>query len=123
VQSFSFQSDLANMLFDTPADPMRERFETDLVERFRALSEKMSNRQLFRHAPKIDGWLLPRLSGRNFLTVAKLVELRAPSAIENMPRLRAARAHAQRAAELSQILSPVALERVLEALRTAEPQR
>jgi len=120
VNSFSFQSDLANMLFDTAANPDRDAFESSLVERFRQAASVMSSADLRRHAGRIDERLFPHLSGRNFLAVAKLIELRAPSAVENMPRLKEYRRHASRAAELAQILSPAALDRVIEALVAAD---
>lgn len=120
MAEFSFQSDLANMLFDTPAESSREVYETELVERFRATVQVMTSAELFRAAPKINGNLLPRLSGRNFLAVAKLMELRAPAALANMSRLRDAQRHAQRVSELAQILSPKALDRVIEALKAAD---
>lgn len=80
----------------------------------------ISSRDIFRRAAMIDAYLLPKLSGRGILFVAKTIELRAPAAIEVMPRLRALRAHASRAQELSQILAPAALVRVIDALRAAE---
>lgn len=123
MQTFSFQSDLANMLFDTPADPTRAQYEAQLVERFREAVSMASSRDLFRRAQMIDAYLLPKLSGHGVLAVAKLMELRAPAAIEVMPRLRAIRSHAARAHELSQILSPAALMRVIEALKTADASR
>jgi hypothetical protein len=120
VNTFSFQSDLANTLFDTPADPAREQFEVALVEEFLATVTVMTSRQIFQHAPEIDRTLLSRLSGRNFLAVAKVIEMRAPSAIETMRRLRKAREHAQQAAELAKILSPEALDRVIRVLKSVE---
>jgi len=123
VENFSFNSDLANMLFGTPPDPSREVFETELVERFEVAVRSMTPRELNRHATKVDAWLLPRLSGKNLLYVAKIMESRAPAALELMPRLRARKSHAMRAAELAQILSPVALERVISALRAADVNR
>jgi hypothetical protein len=123
VDKFKFQSDLANMLFNTPADPSRDVFESDLVERFREAASVMQPKDISRHAAKIDNFLLPKLSGRNFLAVAKLIEMRQPSAIENMPRLSKQRKLGAQAAELAQILSPLALERVIEALRAAEANR
>lgn len=123
MEHFSFQSDLANMLFDTAAEPERAQYEADLVERFIQAISVVSSRELFRRAQMIDAFLLPRLSGRGVLVVAKHMELRAPAAIEVMPRLRMFRSHAVRAHELSQILSPAALSRVIEALRAAETSR
>lgn len=120
MQTFSFQSDLANMLFDTPADPTRAQYEAELVERFQSVVSVASSRDIFRKAQMIDAYLLPKLSGRGMLVVAKLIELRAPAAIEVMPRLRSFRSHAVRAHELSQILSPAALSRVIDALKSAE---
>lgn len=123
MQTFSFQSDLANMLFDTPPDPLRAQYEAELVERFNQVVSVASSRDLFRRAQMIDAYLLPKLSGRGVLAVAKQMELRAPAAIEVMPRLRVFRSHAVRAHELSQILSPAALTRVIEALRAADTNR
>lgn len=123
MKTFSFQSDLANMLFDTPADPTRAQYEDELVERFKEAVSVANSRDLLRKAQMIDAFLLPKLSGRGVLAVAKLMELRSPAAIEVMPRLRVFRGHAVRAYELSQILSPAALSRVIEALRAADANR
>ncbi len=108
------------MLFDTPPDPSRAVYEAQLLERFIAMVAVASSRDLFRRAQRIDAILLPRLSGRGVLAVAKQMELRAPAALEVMPRLRALQKHAVRAHELSQILSPTALNRVIEALQVAD---
>lgn len=120
MSTFTFQSDLANMLFDTPPNPDRDHFEADLVERFRGALSTMRSQDIVRHAARIDERLLPSLSGRNLLAVAKLIELRAPAAIALMPRLSDHRRHAMKAAELAQILSPVALGRVIAALNAAD---
>lgn len=120
---FSFRSELANTLFDTPPNPDRDAYEVALVDRFRAAVEGASSKEIFRSAHRIDSYLLPKLSGRNLLAVAKIIEMKAPAALDTMPRLRAHRAHAARAAELAQILSPNALERVISALRQGESTR
>jgi hypothetical protein len=117
----SFHSDLANMLYNTPADPAREAFEVDMVERIVKLLDAKTSNEIFRHGAKIDAYFLPMLSGRNYLQVAKYIEARAPAAIAGMPRLRMALARAQQAAELSQILSPVSLTQVIKALRGDDP--
>lgn len=116
VKSVSFQSGLANILFGSAADPTRERTEVESVERFRALVEQATSSQIFKVAPYVDAVLIPRLSGRNRLAVAKLIEVRAPAAIENMPHLRRQREHLRKSAELAQTLSPAALAQMIAAL-------
>lgn len=113
----SFLSDLANVLYDTPPRMEREAEEVSVVKRLEAIFKKATSQQIFRNAPFIDAHLLPLLSGRNWLAVAKLIELSAPAAIENMPRLHRHRDHLRRSHELAQVLSSRSLSKMIEALR------
>lgn len=119
----SFQSELANILFGSAADPTRERLEVSAVERFAGWISEATSRQVFKEGPFIDANLVRVLSGRNRLAVAKLIEARAPAAIENMPRLRKDREHLRKSAELAQILSPAALVQLMAALTADQEQR
>lgn len=116
TKAVSFQSDLANILFGSAADPTRERSEVEYVERFSGLLTQATSSQIFKIGPYVDAMLIPRLSGRNRLAVAKLIEARAPAAIENMPNLRRDREHLRKSAELGQILSPASLAQMIAAL-------
>jgi hypothetical protein len=118
----SFQSDLANVIFGAAPDPVREPDERAAVTQFAKLLESATSTQIFKQGPYIDAMLVPRLSGRNLLHVAKLIEARAPAAIENMPRLRKLREHLRKSAELAKILSPAALNQMIQAL-SAEPKQ
>lgn len=117
ANTVSFQSDLANVIFGTAADPTREVAEAEAVERFRAEIENATSTQLMKAGPYIDAVLIPRLSGRNRLAVAKLIEARAPAAIQNMPNLKRQREHLRMSAEIAQIVAPAALRQMIEALR------
>jgi hypothetical protein len=116
VRPHSFLSDLAAVLYDTPAEIERESQEVAIVKRLESMLETATSSQIFRHGPFIDAHLLPHLSGRNLLAVARLMELRAPAAIENMPRLREKRERLKRGWDLAQVLSPRALANMIAAL-------
>lgn len=117
AQPASFASPLANIIFGSAPDPTREELESGAVERFSALVEKATSTEIFRIAPFIDAVLVPMLSGRNLLAIMKLIEKRAPAAIENMPTVRKHREHLRRSVELAQMLAPPALERMIRAIR------
>ncbi|MEJ8837705.1 hypothetical protein [Ramlibacter sp. AN1133] len=119
----SFQSELANVLFGSAADPTRERQEVELVQRFVDEVASATSLQIFKIAPYVDAMLVPHLSGRNRLAVAKLIETRSPAAIENMPNLRRQREHLRRSAEFAKILSPQALELMIAALQADAKHR
>lgn len=112
----SFQSDLANVIFGSAPDPEREVAELQAVKRLNEALAAATSMQIFRLGPYVDAVLLPRLSGRNLLAVAKLFEVRAPASISNMPNLRKMRDHLRRSAELASILSPASLTQMIEAL-------
>ena len=83
-EDVSFNSDLANVLFGTAADPEREPQEVGIVERMSRIFETATSSQIFRHAPFVDAVVFPRLSGRNLLAVAKLIERRySPGLVQN----------------------------------------
>jgi hypothetical protein len=115
AKNVAFRSPLANVIFGSAADPTRERFEAGCVERFTAALGQASSNAIFKQAPFLDAGLV-LLSGRNKLAVAKLIEARAPAAIENMPELRKDREHLRKAAELEQILSPTSIAQMIAAL-------
>jgi hypothetical protein len=117
AQPASFASPLANIIFGSAPDPTREEMEFSAVERFRSVLGKATSTEIFRLAPYIDAVFVPMLSGRNLLAVMKLIELRAPAAIENMPTVRKHREHLRRSVEMAQMLSPAALERMIAAIR------
>lgn len=119
----SFQSDLANVIFGSAPDPTREPFELSAVLQLHKHFERATSTQIFRLAPYVDAVLVPRLSGRNLLSVAKLLEVRAPASIETMPNLRRHREHLRKTMELGQILSPAALGRMIDALRLDDQKK
>lgn len=108
------------MLFNTPPDPSRAAYESEILNAFKTQMALATSRDIFKLSPKIDQFVLPKLSGRNILEVAKTIELQSPASIDNIPRLRKLRTHAEIAAELSQILSPVSLSQVIAALSYEE---
>lgn len=111
----SFQSELANVWYGTPASPEREPEEVAIVERLRSLLSTSGSKEIFGVAPLIDAMVMPVLSGRNALAVAKMIEVRAPMAIPSMPRLHAMQSELSRVAELDGILR--GLPRMIEALK------
>lgn len=113
LETSSFNSPMANLIFGTAPDPTREVMEAEAVERFRQMIELLSSREIFRLGPFIDAVLIPKLSGRNQLAVMKMIESRSPATIESMPTVRKAREHLRRASEVAQILAPAVLERVI----------
>jgi hypothetical protein len=113
----SFLSDLAQVLFDTPADQSREALEQKVVERTLQLLNRATPRQIVRVAAFIDYHLLPSLSGRNFLAVAKLLEVRAPAALEVMPKMRQKREVLKRAERLAGVLQADNIQRLIDVVR------
>lgn len=114
--SAAFGAELAAILFDTPADPDREVQELEVVAKFEAWIHKADRRRIWAMALYIDEMIVPILSGKNLLHAAKLLEQRAPTVIDSMPNLRRHKDHLQRAAELGEILSPIALGRLMAAV-------
>lgn len=116
LKNTSFQSDLANVMFDTAPDPEREPHELAAVNRIFSLFETATSQQIFKHAPMVDRDLIPCLSGRNLLAVAKLIEARSPAAIDNMPHLSKRQKELLVVSELAQIFAPAALAQMAEVL-------
>lgn len=114
--SAAFGAELAAVLFDTPADPDREAQEMAVVEKFDAWIQKADRKRIWAMALYIDEMIVPILSGKNLLHVARLLEQRAPTVIDSMPNLRKHKDHLQRSAELGEILSPRALDRLIAAV-------
>lgn len=114
--SAAFGAELAAVLFDTPADPDREVEEQGVVSKFDAWIQKADRKKIWAMALYIDEMIVPILSGKNLLHVARLLEQRAPTMIDSMPNLRKHKDHLQRAAELGEILSPRALDRLIAAV-------
>ncbi len=117
--SASFSGQLANILYDTPADPDRDADEVMIVERLTnwVTSSGRTRKQIWVMSLYIDEQLIPLLSGKNLLQIAKLFEDRAPAMITQMRNLRAHKEHLERAAEMAEILSPDSLDRLLSAVR------
>lgn len=114
--SVAFSAELASILFDTPANPAREAQEIEVVRKFEVWIRKTDRKRIWSMALLIDEQVVPLLSGKNLLHVAKLLEDRAPTVIESMTNLRRHKEHLQRAAELAEILSPSALDKLISAL-------
>jgi hypothetical protein len=114
--SAAFDAELAAVLFDTPADPDREVQEQAVVEKFDAWIQKADRKKIWAMALYTDEMIVPILSGKNLLHVARLLEQRAPTVIESMPNLKKHKDHLLRAAELGEILSPRALDRLIAAV-------
>lgn len=119
----SFSSDLANVMLGTPPEPQRAAFESMVVGRVAALLMHATSRQIYRIAPWIDERVLSLLSGRNLLHLAKIIEMRAPAAIENMPLLRAHQGRLRHGSEVSQIFSSRSLDLMIEVLSDDEARR
>jgi hypothetical protein len=116
--SVAFSAELASILFDTPANPQRDGREVEVVRKFEDWIRKTDRTRIWRMALMIDDEFVPVLSGKNLLHVAKLLEDRAPTIIDSMPNLRRHKEHLQRAAELAEILSPSALDKLISALHS-----
>lgn len=110
-------SDLAQVLFDTPADQSREAMEQQVVERVTLLLNKATPGRIARHAAFIDFHLLPTLSGRNFLAVARLLEVLSPAALEMMPKMRQKREVLKRAERLAGVLQADNIQRLIDVVR------
>lgn len=119
--SAAFGAELAAVLLDTPADPDREVQEVEVVSKFETWIHKVDRRKIWAMALYIDETIVPVLSGKNLLHVAKLIEQRAATVIDSMPNLRRHKEHLQRAAELGEILSPMSLGRLVAAVGAANP--
>jgi len=76
--------------------------------------------QIHRDGPWIDHNILRHLSGRNYLHLARLIEERAPAAIENMLRLREKKKELVKSAEIERIFAPASLSLMIEALEMEE---
>ena len=114
--STSFTSEVANVLYSTPPDPSRHDLERRLLEETMSQLKRSTSVQIFRTGPQID-LVFSMLSGVNFLQLARLIELRAPAAIENMPILRSHREHLRNSAETAKVLA--GLPALIESLRMA----
>jgi len=113
----SFSSDLASVLFDTPAAQHREAMERQLVQGLTQILEQISPAKVMRNGPFIDAHIIPHLSGRNLLAAARLIEALAPATVENMPKLRQRREVLRRAHELVPVLSGRNVERLIAVIR------
>lgn len=117
--SASFSDELASVLFNTPPDPMRDGDEVEVVQKFEEWIRNADRRAIWRMALLIDVQITPLLSGKNLLHVARLLEERAPTVIESMTNLNRHKSHLRRSAELAEILSARALDRLNAALAEA----
>lgn len=114
--STAFSGELANVLFGTPADPDRDAAEVEIVNRIEKWINTASKKRIWTVALFIDDTLIPLLSGKNLLHVARLIEDRADAVITQMRRLRSYREHLEKAAEMAEILSEKNMNRLTAAL-------
>ncbi|HWS25828.1 MAG TPA: hypothetical protein VN259_04560 [Xanthomonadales bacterium] len=119
-QSTNFSSPLAAVMFGSAPPAELAALEHQFVEGVEQLLANSTSMQIHRLAPSIDHDILRHLSGRNFLHVARLIERRAPAAIENAPRLHRERKELIKGAELERIFAPASLNLLIEALRADE---
>lgn len=117
--SSAFSGDLANILYGTPADPDRDAQEVKIVQRMEQWIMTASKKKLWMAALYIDDEIVPLLSGKNLLQLARLIESRAEVVISQMRRLRTHREHLEVAAEMAEILSPKNMERLIAAFKAA----
>lgn len=113
----SFQSHLATVLFGTAPEPEHARLEALLLQRLENLLERATSKQILMHGPSIDSSFVKRLSGHNLLHVARIIESRAPAAIENMVFLQEKKRDLQKGSEMAKIFAPAALDLMIEALQ------
>lgn len=118
--STSFSAELASILFDTPANPDRESQEIQVVAKFEAWIRRAERKRIWAMALYIDETVVPLLSGKNLLHVAKLLEDRAPTVIDSMTNLKKHKDHLQRSAELAEILSPRSLDKLIAAMKASK---
>lgn len=121
--SSSFSGALANILFATPADPDRDGDEQKVVARFEGWIKKANSKRVWAMALMIDETIIPLLSGKNLLYVARLIEDRAPGTIVQMRNLRHYKEHLERSAEMAEILSPAALDRLIAAVGVGKNEK
>ncbi len=119
-RSIKFSSPLAGVIFGSAPPPELAALEQRLVEGVERLLANSTSMQIHRNAPSIDHDILRHLSGRNFLHVARLIEHRAPAAVENAPRLSQEKKGLVRSAEVERIFAPASLDLLIEALRMEE---
>ncbi len=112
----SFYSEIANVLYSTAPEPSRHAIEEKVLAVVTQALAGFTSVQIFRHGPRIDG-AFGFLSGRNFLQLARLIEERAPAAVENMPILRSHRDHLRNSIETAQVLA--GLPALISALKLA----
>lgn len=112
----SFTSEVANVLYSTQPEPSRHGLEQRLLGETISQLKRSTSVQIFRTGPQID-MVFSMLSGVNFLQLARLIETRAPAAIENMPILRSHREHLRNSAETAKVLA--GLPALIESLRMA----
>lgn len=117
--SSSFSDPLAAVLFDTLPNPIRDGPEVEIVQRFEGWMRGADRRSIWRLALLVDEQMVPLLSGKNLLHVARLLEERAPTAIESMTHLNRYKSHLKRSAQLAEILSTRSLDRLTAALEEA----
>lgn len=117
--SAKFSGLLASVLFDTPADPDRDAAEVKVVQRMEQWLNKASKREIWTMALYFDETIIPVLSGKNFLHMARLIEDRTPPVILQMRNLRLQKEHLERSSDLAEILSAAQLERLINAMNHA----
>lgn len=90
-----------------------------VVSKFEGWIHRADRKRIWAMALYIDETIVPLLSGKNLLHVARLLEQRAPTVIDSMTNLKKHKDHLQRSAELAEILSPKSLERLIGALQAS----
>lgn len=103
MNSFSFSSEIANVLYSTAPSVERHSIELKVLAAVEGVVNGFTSVQVFRNGPRIDQ-AFSHLSGRNFLQLARLIEERSPAAVENMPILRSHREHLRRSVETANVL-------------------
>lgn len=111
------------MLFDTPANPDRDAEEQRVVVRLENFLSRASKKQIWIMALFIDETIIPLLSGRNLLLAARLIEDRAEAVITQMRNLRSHKEHLERTAEMAEILSPGALDKLILAVKQSTAEK
>lgn len=115
----SFAGPLAAVLFDTPAPLGRAGLERRAVERFFRWFDghaATSDVRLAAQLKRINGKLLPKLSGASVLQILRHIERGRPHLLPAMAIASAWRDRLRQAAVYESLLRPASLERLAKAL-------
>jgi hypothetical protein len=114
-----FSGQLASILFDTPPPLGRAGIEARAVERFAqwfCASDAVSDVRLAAALKRVNGRVLPKLSGRGILQILRLVEERRPRLLPAIALAVAWQQRLDQARLYSDLLRPSALARLATAL-------